>query len=356
VIVATSLGIANPPLVNGQPPGGGITYGPLQYAAAGAIGVAVVSTVTTRALYVGSLVSGVAAAFDREGAPLINRGGTEFMHPCDEDGRFSASRGWTRHGRFYWQSVTQVRLTGGACGVVDGTPFNRGPTYTDTWDITTNLAAGEAEAPSTWYYAYLRKRVSERTAGAPGPFRSPERNLVPILSAEAPLTYGGKPTPEVGFMPGEYLYVGSVFNDAASNLVEFAREGNSYIYLNAIFGVVNPAPADVAVNPARTALTMAVPATSRLARVMLIFRLVGAGVAEDIMFQIWHQVGRVNQSFVQAVQAGAGETRTRHTHELMLILDAAKQFEINRDAFAGAASFQLTPICTGYVEDLEGLA
>ena len=129
-------------------------------------------------------------------------------------------------GNFEYVSATVVRLARGLEGKVfieiDGQLRSQASDL--DFDITTDLEAGQSEAASTWYYAYIRDNGG---------------TLEAHISATPPES---NPASKLGYHPGTgsgsttWRYVGAFFNDASSNVMPFHCSGQGGIGINAAIG------------------------------------------------------------------------------------------------------------------------
>lgn len=190
-------------------PSSPISYNPLQGLLSFAAGAPLYST--SRALYVGSVRVLTGPEFRVEGVPL-DREGAFVNRTLDaaSGGLFGGPHGWIRRPRFTWVDEDTVEVEFGA-------PTHRGvPGYFRSLSATVSgsLILGAVEAPSVFYYAYVRRRLTSRQ----------EYDLV--LSTQAPNDEGELPTPEGGgYVASDYVYVGAIYNDSASDLARFSRTG-----------------------------------------------------------------------------------------------------------------------------------
>lgn len=215
-VIPVATGLGTPP-ESGIPPGGGIVYFPLL-----SFGLTNVVFTTLKAAYIGSLVSAGGGNYRVSSGSLpLDLGGGMFASAIADHGGFAAKSGLIRPKSVQYVSATEIEVLGSISVVINWVPaFIDNP----TWDITADLAAGDAEAADTWFYAYVRTRVdlSSRT--------TPQRDLVPILSVEAPDANGNKPTPEGGFISEEYVFIGTVYNDSGSDFKPFHNEHGRYLW------------------------------------------------------------------------------------------------------------------------------
>lgn len=333
------------------------SFGPLRRAAT-PIATAVVAFSTSTALYLGTVVSGsTAGALARPPSPSVDQRGRSFNRSLTLGTGFNPGRvlaGFTGFldpkGRFGYVSATEVELRGISSIYIDGTPYAPGGAFGVTWDITANLASGEVETPSTWYYCYLRKVVSE-TAGS-FPFSAPVGSLVPIISSEAPDDFGFKPTPEPDFAITDYFFVGSVYNGPAGDFVAFTRDGNTYLFdlgfTDASFTILT-----LATDPVRDTLDLiGVPATAREAIVGFqpFTEATGAGLFSAV-FQIFREGASAyfSQNTVTGIATGAGNP-ARGYFQAHVPVNSDREIELNRSTLVNAPSAGVNVTLHGYVE------
>lgn len=303
----------------------------------------------SEALYLGSMRTDALGSFetDGNGVPLDPSNEADppvlYMPPAD-------FRGWIRRPQLSW--VDAATLTVGDCAFFhpSGVPAAFAAA---NGTMAANLATGEVEAASTWYYVYLRTRQPYPAAGAGG--RVPSRTFEIVISAEAPDGTGGKPTPEAGgFLSSDYRYVGCAFNGATSNLRNFRREGNTYVYVDETGPLLHFA--DVAVTPAKTTVLVdeaggqnACPDTTRLVILAVACELYAEVNEASAWFALYAGTGLTNPLFqTQVLYAGpgglgagvAGAQWWQHSEfTLHMPVDQAApaipQFELNRRAIAG---------------------
>ena len=356
--VGTIDGASSPPDDDASS-SGSLLFAPLAFAAANQIGKSVCRFATSKVAYVGSLHTGSGAslspAVELNGAPKLERDGSSFLHAADaHSGRFPSRTGWLRRGVFEWVSVSQVRIRG-AAGVVGGTPFSLS---TLTFDLTGDRVSGDALTPETWYYVYLRKRYSN-AAGAT-PFKAPCRELVPKISLEPPAIDGSKPTPETGFDSSEYLYVGSIYNDAGlpPQIKRFWRNGGVYKWGTA---QVAHSAADLSIYPTMSTITVLAPPTARSAIVSL-YALIVTNTGPLVLVNVYLRSGTSsgeNHSFWTWATSNLAASETfGPTGEIHVPIDTLNPFfEASRSVAGGTiTSFAATILCHGYVESPDDCA
>lgn len=338
-------------------PASNLSFGPLRRAAT-PIAASVVAFATTTALYLGTVVSGSSAgALARPPSEALDQRGRLFNRSFVLGEGFEAGRvvpyfsGFLHpKGRFSYVSATQVQSEGLSPLYMDGTPYGDGGSLFTVWDITTDLASGEVEAASTWYYCYLRKQVSER-AGA-FPFSAPVGNLVPIISAEAPDSNGYKPTPEANFLSGEYIYVGAVYNGSAGNFVPFTRDGDTTLFE---VGFTDPSftIASLAADPLRDLVDLiGVPATARMAIVGFEpnATATGAGLFSAV-FNVFREgaAAYFSRNTVTSIATGAGNP-AREYFQAHVPVNANREIEVNNSTLTNASGAGVTMTLHGFVE------
>lgn len=336
-------------------PASALTFGPLRRAAT-PIASTVCAFATTTALYLGTVVSGSSAtAIARPPSESIDQRGRNFkrsyiLGETNDVGRVAPYFAGFLHpkGRFVYLSATQVQSEGLSPLYMDGTPYSDGGSLFTVWDITANLASGEVEASSTWYYCYLRKEVSERTGTFP--FSAPVGNLVPIISSEAPDSNGHKPTPEPNFLSGEYIYVGSVYNGSSGDFTPFTRDGDTTVFQGQAGLTVSASP--VAVSPLRDLLTINIPATAQVAILTVRFTVqsTAAGYTTDVLNMFFSGAASANRSIFSGNVAGAGAQEFWETVEVLVPINVAREIEINASLQVNVATDTASLQVSGYVE------
>lgn len=334
------------PSVSGSP-SAPITFNPL----AGS-GISAHTRTTQRALYAGPVHTDDAGNFELYGAGVpLNRGGTCVARAVDPtSGRFPLLSGWLRRPTFGW--VDAATLSIGPCSpVLNGDP---GWFVGANAAMVGNLAFGEVEAVSTWYYVYLRQRL-------PGTGRfGAARSYRLVISSEAPNANGQKPTPEAdvaGRLASDYLYVGSAYNNGAGDLERFQRHENRTVWFEP-FAALQPDPPAIA--PARTDVTARIPATSRTALVSWYAQMYsgGAGTVQYVIdwFAGSGYANRFTQSIFEWEAVGAGDRHVDGNIHLEIPVTAAGIFQVSSATLtnlgAGAGDRRLTIEQTGYSEDL----
>ncbi len=309
-----------------------------------------VTRTTSNALYLGTLHTTGSAIFQLGGDGIpTNKDGTQSIQIT---GRSFAARavGFIQKPRLVFLSTTTVNLTD-AHFVIEGV---EGASPLTSATMPGDLVSGDAETFDTFYFVYLRPRFTKPARGA-------IRDYVLKISTEAPNTTLGKPTPEAGFNPQDYLYVGSFFNDASSDILKFQRDGNNVFFTSAggapkvtpPGGGQGPTltPFDVAEDPAATELGSFVPKSSRTALVLLRFFVTLGGPD----FLIFHETGNTiaagNEHYRidtnTGLDPGFGQTA------FPILVDAGEKFEVAKTAVAAVG---VTYIQQGYVEDIEAPA
>jgi hypothetical protein len=341
---------ANQPANTGTPPVSGVAYYPLL-----SLGLTNVRFTTTRAAYVGTVLTDdtVANTVQPFGNGLaLDRGGRVQMAAVAADGRFPAFNTQGRNPSLSYVSATQVRAPAGVQPIINGQPIVVGLAL--TFDITTNLVSGDVESPSTWYYCYVR--LARPFAGVAAP-RTAQRQIVARISTEAPNGLGYKPTPEAGFGVGDYCFVGSFFNNAASDIEPFFRSGHQVLFQsrnNAAFRLVN---ADIAVTPAFTDVTAIAPPTAKYALVTVDSRLSVTGDQGDSQLYVFHEDALTVAAYAPILTVGVVGGGAAIDHQYWtgpVALNTANQrFRVDRLALSGTgAAFNLDLWQIGYVEDV----
>lgn len=352
VMVATSSGAV--PAANGQP-SVSLIYGPLAFAAANAVATATLSTSTTRALYIGSLVSGAAASFasDSQGSPALDRQGLVFAHSIHTpEGRMPWISGMIRPGRFEWVSAQSARIRGDCAVLVNGTPAT---VPTTTFDLTTDRVVtapdGAGLAASSWYYCYLRKRTSDVSS-----HKAPQRTFVPRMSIEEPGANGQKMTPEPGFNAQDYIYVGCVYNNGVGPaILEFTRDGSRYLFKDIQGGSLGAA----VVAPTKAIADFNfMPKTARIGigHMQILLDPTGAGQVSDTT-RIFAETGRAteqHQVLIEGAATAAG-IRTTQTYPFEVVTSHLTapdrgRFEYNHTP-TNVAVYQAFLKQVGFIED-----
>jgi hypothetical protein len=345
----------NPPNSDGRP-SVALTYRPWVNTAGG--GRDNVTTSTTDALFVGTLVTDSAANWCQAGSGWpVNKDGTFSIRALAAiDGLSGAiptkGNAWMGRPKLTYVAADQVRVE--RCNpVLQGIPH----VFTGlAATMAGNLHSGEAEQPFTWYYVYLRNQVS--MAGFP---RGVPRQLVPVISSAPPDQnfLNRITTPEAGFTAADYIYVGSFFNNVAGDILAFEQEGDHYFFTAPGGAPRNVAPpgggqqltlTPFAITQAPGALAMGsfCPKTSRI--VMVTFRHVSAVAAVNAL--LFHRTGNTiaagNEHYAMDPQA----TETMMLN-LRMIVDDNEQWEAARSTANLCAN---TYLQQGYIENIEHLS
>lgn len=345
------LGIRlDPPLANGRPSGAIYTYRPLQ----GLHDEWVHTVVGPQALYLGSAMSTSGAVWQIGGDSVaLNLDGStkEAVYTGTTPGLAGGVNGFTRKPRLSYLSASSVRLE--ECGpLITGVPgFNFALTAT----MPGSLVSGDIESASTWYYVYLRNAVPGTSPVAGGVVR----NYTLVISTEAPSVRLQKPTPEATFSVQDYLFVGSFFNNASSDIEPYDRIGDLVLWreLTTIFGPANPAT-----TPAFTTIQALMPDTSRGAIINAGAAAVasGAGATLSVIFSLYANTtvaaAFMNMDLTTILTSGyvAGDAITDSGGQLIIPTSSAGQFRANRNAgtLTGAGT-ALRIDQVGYVENVE---
>jgi hypothetical protein len=370
VPVATGLAAVAPPNPDGTPPGGGITYRPLQVA-----GIAAVTFTTIRAAFIGSIqsVGGGNYAAEAGGLPL-DKGGTDYAAAVGGVGGFyqinSIGKLPTVSNVAFLNAVsiapgsvvlnrTPVVFPGGTgtMPAVLGNPGDKGDGGGGAG--TNDLIVGENLVGSTWYYVYLRPRISENT------LRGRPREATEVISAEAPNIDGTKPTPEAGFNGSEYCFIGSSQTDLLGAVWGFSRMGEAVYFRNRAVLASAIHNADIAASPGFTTISPLVPATSTLVIVRGEVEIAAAaGLLGDVTWRFYspgslgtftelQHEGRIN------VDGGAGGATIRQSvGDMTLPTNAppaagAGIIGANKTNIIAPASFNLLLYSAGYVEPID---
>jgi hypothetical protein len=310
---------------------------------------------TSRALYLGSTIS-TPDGYLNGGKPRVrSRDGSlreELVDPS-LGGIWGAPNAWFSPPAFYFHGGF-VRLEA-AKGLLAGSPFQ----YAGG-DITfASLAAGVSETSSTWYYVYLRHRLA-RSAVARA---APARNVVPVISTSPPGANGVITTPESGFAASDYIFAGSFFNDAASNVKKFHRVGwrttfidttyvAPYLYRNGDLAAPDAYEEFTAFAPASASAAIVswnarIQAASGDAWINLLAASGGTGVEQEVWQAILFTAGR----------SGASDGNSGNLAIMLELpmLDADLKFSLMRTDFAGtntSPAFLMQASAQGYVEQV----
>lgn len=349
------------PSAGGFGPGAGISVNVLQGAAPAA--TANVLVASSALLYVGSIRTGPAVAqFTAEGCGTpLDRDGSRIASLLPDD----AHNGWIHRPRFEWVSASSVRAHEGAYVLRGHHGRIAAPI---TADMTTHMASGEVEGADTWYYVYLRSRTAW-SVGSPGSAAVRDTPVL-VISAEAPFVSGLKNTPEAGFTSQDYLYVGSFYNNASSNIARFRKQGDTTLFLRPVTELTSRGLSGLDDNLSHTAgvpdatrktVTCEVPETARIGIVKLNLSLLAAGAGEVIVVDhIYAETGAPAGEYFANLTArvSAGGVRYEHVPGVFHIpLSALGEFEMqnssntNVDVGTGGHSYQISEL-HGYVEDI----
>lgn len=364
-VVPTATGFASvaPPNSNGTPPGGGINYYPLL-----SLGLTNVVRTTTRAAFIGSIVSAGGGNYEPESGGLpLDKGGLDYAAAVGQDGGILQVGGWTKlpavQGSVFTAGVT---ITEGSV-FINRSPFYYPGNFTGVFLPAlglggADLVAGEVTQASTWYYVYLRQ------AYATAAVRGRQRTLTAVFSAEAPNLSGGKPTPEAGFASGEYMFVGSFRTDVAGNVEGFIREGQQVRWINCSpiwFNALHFA--DINVSPLPTLISMFLPDTSRAGVVSIEAELqAAAGTSDAVTYLLYQAAGSIgfsavecfNRNLVADAAPYAGSlVATAHHEDLTVVTGFAgaanhAAFQATRGAILGGSTFLFKAYQRGYVEEI----
>ena len=346
---------SNPPDPDGRP-SSPITYRPLI-----GFGADVVVFTTSDALYLGTLhTDGTPSGQFQSGGDGIplNRDGTSSdqtldLACCGFEGRASF---WMRPPILRFVDADTVNV-GPAAPVIGGQPGTfGGGNATMTGNLLTSPAPEAAEAASTFYYIYLRPRTSLTTIT-----RGTIRHYELIISVQPPDTNGSLPIPESPFFSFEYRFVGSFFNDASSNIVEFQRDGHTVLFIpHAPFalppggGDFGPSDTrvDIAVVTATTKLGSFCPKSSRIITASMYYQPIATSGSALIFHRTGNTISsdpatRTAASAYRLVITVAGD---RVLHHVQVVVDANEQFEITEEGDGGTALIYRQQ---GYLEDIE---
>lgn len=339
---------AGAPNAGGFPPGGGVTYNPL-YGVAGA--PAGLYATTQRALYVGSLRTDGSGNFEfgSGGVPLNRDGSTMAVGINPSQSNFAGwSAGFIKKPRFSWVDASTIRV-GSAQLVLNGVPLIWAGANATWADIAGAGDGSASDAASTFYYVYLRFRVV-------GTGRSARRSVRIRISTNPPNELGNKTgTPETGFQNFEYVYVGSFFNNAAQDIVQFVKEGSTYLYVPRAPDAVSPGGGAILGSTTTlvgsvVAFTSFCPSTSRIA--VISYHAINAGTvtAMYIFASTGNSIALANASHVAGFTNG-GNTRAQAVLSIP-VHPTTKQWEAAVAGGGGGNNVDFTPIQMGYVEDV----
>ncbi len=328
-----------------------ITYRPLF-----GTGVDAVVTTTSQALYVGTIRTELGGLFQQSGDGYpVNRDGT-ITSILASNGTLGGESGWIRRPKFEFSTANSVRI-GRGTPVISGVPGLLRPLTVNMpgnlLGATVGGSGAEVEQASTFYYAYIRNRVTAATGLTE---RGVVRSYVAVLSSQAPTTLLDIPDPEVGFVSGDYLYVGSVFNGSGSSFLEFFREGHHVLW-QSIGQTLHSGV--VAESPSFTSVTALLPDSSRMPLLAVIATLTpvaGTEASNDLFIANQTGVG-IFTAQIRLTAGGAGMPALKVEKHLALAVrtDAVKAFEVQRSAIGGGGAFTLTIEQRGYIEDGESI-
>jgi hypothetical protein len=332
------------PSADGRP-SAAIVYNPFF----GIVGAPTVTLVTTtQALYVGTLRNDSVDQFDPGAGsiPLNEDGSVQDQNASPLSGGFPGlTPGWIREPRLEYVSSSSVQLVSGVV-VLSGRVIGFSSALSASFP--TNLASGEVEAPSTFYYVYLRPKSSPSLYS-----RSYPREVTLVISSEAPDSLGRKPTPETGFQSQNYLFAGSFFNNSSSNIQQFVKRGPLHLWLGAsgVSQFTRFGPAEPAAFPTLTTVTLLLPSSSKLAQVMLQVEASGSYSTSGLFVR--HSVGLgVNRwSWDKGAFPVVSLVDDVSFVNEFLIGDGSG-FQMTLDLASGAGNFDVRAIQTGYWEDV----
>lgn len=331
----------NAPLASGQP-SVALTYRPLFDTNAGADSWQIT---TDRALYLGSLYT------DGSGNLSVNGNGFPQNHVGDHRFKLASNGGltaanaasWMKRSTLTWLNNSEVVIGDGCC-VIDGMAMVFSAITVNTG---TDIVAGDALTPDTWYYVYIRRSMPAIT-------RADVSTVVGRISSEAPSSLNTKTTPEAGFALTDYVYVGSFLVNATSQIQQFQRNGLQTTFINhAPF--LSPMPnggqgqtsGSFAINTTATALETWLPATSSTAIFsMRAIRAAAGSIGAFVMSGVGNTNAVANASYVVVPDQAAGGSG--HISG-PIACDANNQFEVF-EAAASDLSVQWAQL--GYIEDL----
>ncbi|NJO82042.1 MAG: hypothetical protein HC828_04085 [Blastochloris sp.] len=333
------------PTADGRP-SGAIQYRPLF-----GLGIDNLLVSTTDALYIGTITtdsSGVNFQIGGDGVPL-NLDGTLKSLVISQLGGFPGlAPGWIRFPDLSYTSPSQVTI--GLCSpIIGGVPglFGGGVA-----SLPGSLVAGAVETASTWYYIYLRPAVSNQ-----GRTRGVVRHYVLVISPAAPNALGNLPAPETGFAAFEYVYIGSIYNDGASNIRPFRRVGGRTVWAGSL-ALYSGA---IAVLPTRTAVAPTLPGTSRVAIITANALLTSsAGGATAGVLELFQDNATTDPTLVLEVRltAAAGGAVVRNGVVLDMPTTAPPtnggncEYRAGCSGLVNSAGLELESYQMGYTEEL----
>lgn len=325
-------------------PSSNIQYNPLQ----GVGGAPALSIPTQFALYIGTIHTDASGNFESGGGGLlVNRDGTGTNRTIDAvTGRFAATAGFIKRPTFSWVDISTVRV-GVTQMILFGTPLVW-PGGNATWATSLAADGSPSDAASTWYYVYLRFRLTN--TGARGAIRT----VRPIISTQAPSEFGHKPTTEAGFGGFEYLYVGSFYNNASLNIEQFTKAGNTVLFTGSKQTLYGPF-VDVAISPAFTTITALAPATSKTVLIHAQFGISQSGVAGTVTARLFPTTTIANNRIEWTNQVPGTGTEVVYDLVGTPIEISTNQFRANRSAVPAGSAFGLDVWQYGYIEDIESL-
>ncbi len=338
--VVLVLTTGNAPTSEGRPTSP-LTYRPLFESNTGANNW---QETTQNALYIGAFITDAAGAFTSNGYGFQNnRAGTSRFKLAANGGIAPVSLGgWLKQPTLQYVNASSVTIGDGVC-ILDGMPVVFSAI---TVDMGSDLFTGDTESPDTWYYVYVRR---QQVANARGEVTS----VVGRISSQAPQALNTKATAEAGFAFNDYVYVGSVLNNAAQDFVEFRKDGGHYTFIPRApggtmpNGGIAPANGSTAIGITATAFEMWLPATTRTGLISLRCTRAGAGTSSA---RIMHRTGNANSSAVTAYFLTPPGAAGEQCHlNCQIVGDNNNQWE----GFEALASdLSLIYIQTGYFEDL----
>lgn len=330
-------------------PSVGVAYFPLL-----GLGLTNVQFTSQDLVYIGSRhTSSVAGNLvtDGGGMPLKRSGDSSALRVIDDSGRSPLFSGFVARPRLDWVSASTVRLKDGWAAYIFGEP-TRSRVGNITFDMADPTILIPVEAVSTWYYCYLR------WGGTANGKRSRPAEIVPIISDAAPdelgrITGGA----EAGFVPSDYIFVGSFYNDAASDIVPYFRDGDRVLFQERIAGapfetILSPPLASPGLSP----VTLVMPGSSRRGIVHAkLFLRADVGTTEQVTVQI-HNQALANPLYTCPieVESEAATTVDINGNQILEVRTLASQFNVSEVGFsgAGAAALSVTLTQIGYYEDV----
>lgn len=301
---------------------------------------------TQAATYMGTLHTDSTGALNDVGyGRPQNTLGTNSLLVASTGGISPAARnGWVLRPKLSWVDADTVRVSQGTA-LLAGMPVSFAA---GNATMTGNLASGETETPSTFYYLYVRRARANTTRGQ-------ITDSVFVLSSEAPGEGLQKPTPETGFVSSDYCYAGSVLNNPSNDLVNFRVDGNQVTFipfapelLSMPNGGFGPVDAAQSLNNATASVFEGwAPATSRT---LIAYLRVQRAAASATFARVMHGTGNANDNAVAAYLIVPNNLISATASAACTIIgDANNQWEAYESV---SSDLDLFFRQTGYIEEL----